>query len=117
MHVQLLKSKIHKARVTQSDLHYEGSLTLDAELMSAADMVPGERVQIVNLNNGSRIETYLIEGEVGSGVCALNGPAARSGAVGDPVHVISYCLLEAGEDTRNMPLTVHVSEDNRPTGV
>jgi len=110
------KSKVHGLRVTETVLHYEGSLTLDAELMSAADMVPGERVQIVNLNTGSRIETYLIEGEVGSGVCALNGPAARSGAVGDPVHVISYCLLEAGEDTRNMPLTVHVSEGNRPTG-
>ncbi len=110
------KSKVHGLRVTDTVLHYSGSLTLDAELMASADMVSGERVQIVNINNGSRVETYLIEGEAGSGVCALNGPAARSGEVGDPVHVISYCMMDADEDTTDMPKAVHVDDKNRPVG-
>ncbi|HJN16982.1 MAG TPA: aspartate 1-decarboxylase [Armatimonadota bacterium] len=110
----MAKSKVHGLRITDTVLRYSGSLTLDADLMAAADMVPGERVQIVNINNGSRVETYLIEGDAGSGVCALNGPAARSGEIGDPVHVISYCMMDADEDTSDMPMSVHVDENNRP---
>jgi aspartate 1-decarboxylase len=108
------KSKLHGLHITGADLNYGGSLTLDAGLMQAADLVPGERVQIVNLNNGSRIETYLIQGAEGCGECILNGPAARCGAVGDVVHVISYALLAVDEDTQGLPRTVTVDSSNRP---
>jgi len=107
------KSKLHGLRITETDLNYEGSITLDAELLAAADILVGERVQIVNLSNGARIETYAIEGQAGSGVCALNGPAARTGEVGDMVHVISYALADAAEDIRGLPRTVHVDGENR----
>src|SRR5882724_9203688 len=90
----LFKSKIHRATVTQAELYYEGSLTLDRDLMRAADMLPYEQVAIVNVNNGERFETYLIEGPAGSGVVCLNGPAARKGAVGDEIVIISYGLFE-----------------------
>jgi aspartate 1-decarboxylase len=108
------KSKLHGLRVTDTDLHYGGSLTLDADLLAAADIVPGERVQVVNLNNGNRLETYAIEGRAGSGECVLNGPAALRGATGDLVHVISYGLVDADEDTRGLPRSVAVDERNRP---
>lgn len=107
------KSKLHGLRITNTYLHYEGSITLDADLMVAADIVPGERVQIVNLNNGSRIETYVIEGKAGAGECVLNGPAARMGQVGDVVHVISYAIAHADEDTHDLPRAVHVDETSR----
>ncbi|MGQ9730308.1 MAG: aspartate 1-decarboxylase [Candidatus Zipacnadales bacterium] len=108
------RSKLHGLRVTETQLNYGGSLTLDADLMVAADLVAGERVQIVNLNNGNRIETYVIEGQAGSGDCILNGPAARCGAVGDMIHVIAYGLVEAGEKTNGLPRVVRVDEHNRP---
>jgi aspartate 1-decarboxylase len=110
------KSKLHGLHVTGADLHYGGSLTLDPDLMAAADLVPGERVQVVNLNNGNRLETYVIEGTAGSGECVLNGPAALRGSVGDVVHVISYALLDGDADTRGLPRTVTVDERNRPVG-
>ena len=110
------KSKLHGLHVTDANLHYGGSLTLDPDLMAAADIVPGERVQVVNLSNGSRIETYAIEGTRGSGECVLNGPAALRGEVGDVVHVISYALVEVDEDTRGLPKSVTVDERNRPVG-
>lgn len=90
----MLKSKLHGAVVTQTELHYGGSLTIDADLMDAADLLADERVQIVNLSNGSRMETYVIVGERGSGIICLNGPAARLAEVGDTVHVLSYCLVD-----------------------
>lgn len=101
----MLKSKLHGAVVTQTELHYGGSITIDADLMDAADLLDGERVQIVNLNNGSRMETYVIEGERGGGVICLNGPAARLATVGDTVHVLSYCLVE---DAQARALTARV---------
>ncbi|MBM3499852.1 MAG: aspartate 1-decarboxylase [Armatimonadetes bacterium] len=110
----IAKSKLHGLRVTATDLNYGGSLTLDADLLKAADLVAGERVQVVNLNNGHRLETYVIEGPAGSGECILNGPAALRGSPGDIVHVISYGLYPDGEDTRGLPKSVVVDESNRP---
>lgn len=110
----LFKSKIHRATITQADLYYEGSLTLDSELMKAADLLPFEQVSIVNVNNGERFETYLIEGPAGSGVVCLNGPAARKGAVGDEIIIISYGQFEDSEELRFFePTIVHVDKRNR----
>ena len=110
------KSKLHGLRVTETNLAYGGSLTLDPDLMAAADIVPGERVQVVNLDNGNRLETYIIEGRPGSGDCILNGPAALKGEVGQTVHVISYALFGPDEDTRDMPRSVVVDNQNRVAG-
>ena len=93
----MLKSKIHRATVTEANLNYEGSITIDSALMKAADILPGEKVEVFNVNNGLRFETYAIEGKKGSGVVCLNGPAARAGCVGDEVIVVAYALLEEGE--------------------
>ena len=90
MQIEILKSKIHRAVITEANLQYVGSLTLDEDLMEAANMIEHEKIQVVNVNNGERLETYLIKGKRGSGVVCLNGPAARKGAVGDPVVIISY---------------------------
>ena len=110
----LFKSKIHRATITQADLYYEGSLTLDADLMKAADLLPFEQVSIVNVNNGERFETYLIEGPAGSGVVCLNGPAARKGAVGDEIIIISYGQFEDSEELRFFePTIIHVDKRNR----
>ncbi len=97
MDIEILKSKVHRAVITEANLNYVGSLTLDEDLMDAANMIENEKVQIVNVNNGTRIETYLIKGKRGSGTCCLNGPAARQGAVGDIVIVISYARLDFGK--------------------
>src|ERR1700733_13749953 len=93
MQIEILKSKVHRAVITEADLNYIGSLTLDEDLMKAANMIENEKIQVVNVNNGERIETYLIKGKAGSGICCLNGPAARKGAVGDIVIILSYCSL------------------------
>src|SRR4029079_9720151 len=93
MTISVLKSKIHRAVITEANLNYVGSLTLDEDLMDAANLIEHEKVQIVNVNNGERIETYLITVYRGAGGCCLNGPAARRGAVGDVVIIISYCTL------------------------
>nr|BAL60009.1 aspartate 1-decarboxylase precursor [Candidatus Acetothermum autotrophicum] len=113
MHIELLKSKIHRARVTGTDLHYEGSLTLDSLLMEAAQLVPFEKVDVVNINNGSRLQTYVIAGPAGSGIVQLNGAAARWGAVGDLVIILSYGSYEPAEAHRHKPRIVHVDEHNR----
>ncbi len=97
MKIQVVKSKIHRVTVTQADLNYVGSITIDEALMEAANLIEGERVQIVNVNNGERIETYVIPGDKGSGVICLNGPAARRVAVGDIVIIIGYCYLDFEE--------------------
>jgi aspartate 1-decarboxylase len=117
----MCKSKIHRARVTHASLDYVGSLTVDRDLMEAANLVEFEKVQVVNVNNGARFETYLIEGERGSGVLQLNGAAARLGAIGDYVIVIAYGEYEEAElgaDYR--PAVVFVDAENRiadPEGV
>jgi len=110
----LCKSKIHRATLTGADLNYEGSLTLDRALMDAADMRPYERVQVVNVNNGARLETYLIPGEPGSGVVQLNGAGARLGQPGDIVILMTYGEFEDDEvDERFSPRVVLVDERNR----
>ena len=109
----MCKSKVHRAVLTGADLHYEGSLTLDATLMKAADILPFEKVQVVNVNNGSRLETYVIEGERNSGTIQLNGAAARLGAPGDHMIVISYADYEESELENFTPKLVFVDEKNR----
>jgi len=110
----MCKSKIHRATLTGADLHYEGSLTVDHELMDAADMRPFEKVQVVNVNTGARLETYLIAGEPGSGTVQLNGAAARLGMPGDLVIVISYAEYSEAELLPNFePLVILVDQQNR----
>ena len=113
MNISVLKSKVHRAVITEANLNYVGSLTLDEDLMDAANFIEHEKVQIVNVNNGERIETYLIKGKRGSGVCCLNGPAARKGAVGDVVIIISYCTLPFEEAKRFKPWLVFPKEGNK----
>ena len=108
-----LKSKLNRVTITQAELHYHGSITIDRELMDAADLLVYEKVQIVNVNNGERLETYVIEGERGSGVICLNGPAARLAAVGDIVHVLGYGMFEADEARALAPQIVVVGPDNK----
>ncbi|MBN8663575.1 MAG: aspartate 1-decarboxylase [Chitinophagales bacterium] len=113
MLIEVIKSKIHRVTITEANLHYVGSLTLDADLMAAANMIEGEKVQIVNVNNGERIETYLIKGKAGSGVVCLNGPAARRGAVGDLVVIISYAQMDFETAKQFQPWVVFPKEGNR----
>lgn len=97
MFIEVVKSKIHKVTVTEANLQYVGSITIDEKLMEAAHILENEKVQVVNINNGERLETYVIKGKRGSGNICLNGPAARKAAVGDIVIIISYALMDAGE--------------------
>lgn len=113
MQIEVLKSKVHRAVITEANLDYIGSLTLDVALMEAAGMIENEKVQVVNANNGERIETYLIKGERGSGVCCLNGPAARRGLKGDVVIIISYCILPLEEAKEHEPMVVFPKEGNQ----
>src|SRR6201990_2367570 len=112
----MLKSKIHRATVTQADLHYVGSITIDHELMDAADLLPGEQVAIVDIDNGARLETYVIAGPRGSGVIGINGAAARLVHEGDLVIIISYCTVTDAEARTLRPRVVFVDADNRITG-
>ncbi|NYD68028.1 aspartate 1-decarboxylase [Agromyces atrinae] len=109
----MLKGKIHRATVTHADLHYVGSLTVDRDLMDAADLLPGEQVAVVDVTNGARLETYVIEGERGSGVIGVNGAAAHLIGTGDLVIVISYAQLDEAEARSFRPSIVHVDESNR----
>ena len=109
----MMKSKIHRATVTQADLDYVGSVTLDAALMEAADLLEGEQVAIVDITNGARIETYVIPGPRGSGVIGINGAAAHLVHPGDLVIIMSYAVLDDGEARALKPLVVHVDEQNR----
>jgi aspartate 1-decarboxylase len=108
----MLKSKIHRATVTQADLHYVGSVTIDEDLLDAADLLPGEQVAIVDVTNGARLETYAIPGERGSGVIGINGAAAHLVHPGDLVIVISYGLMDETEAKSHIPRVVHVDADN-----
>ena len=109
----MLKSKIHRAKLTGTELDYEGSIAIDRELMDAADLLPGEQVHVLNLNNTARLVTYVIEAEAGSGTMMLNGPAARLGMPGDPVVVLAYCAVADDEARRLKPKIVKVDERNR----
>lgn len=113
MEIEVLKSKIHRAVITEANLNYVGSLTLDEDLMLAANLIEYEKVQIVNVNNGTRIETYLIKGKKGSGVCCLNGPAARQGAVGDIVIIISYATMDFEKAKTFTPWVVFPKDNNK----
>lgn len=119
MMIQRFKSKIHRAVVTEANLNYVGSITIDADLLDAANLLEGERVQIVNNNNGERLETYTIKGERGSGVICLNGAAARRCQVGDVVIIIAYAWMEVEEARNFEPSIVFVDEDNHiiPAGL
>src|SRR5436305_9595393 len=111
----MFKSKIHRATVTQADLHYVGSVTIDADLLDAADLLPGELVHIVDITNGARLETYVIEGERGSGVIGINGAAAHLTHPGDLVILIAYAQMETAEAKAFVPSVVFVDGDNRIT--
>lgn len=108
----MMKSKIHRATVTEADLNYVGSITIDEQLMEAADLLENEKVQIVNNNNGARLETYVITGPRGSGVICLNGAAARLVQPGDNVIIISYAMMSAEELRSHKPKVVFVDENN-----
>lgn len=114
MYRTMMKSKIHRATVTEANLNYVGSITIDEDLMEAADLLENEKVQIVNNNNGARLETYVIKGERGSGVICLNGAAARLVQPGDNVIIISYAMLSKEEYDNHTPTVVIVDELNKP---
>ncbi len=109
----ILKSKIHGAHVTQTNLYYEGSITIDKKLMKAADIIVGEKVEVLNLNNGGRLETYAIKGKAGSGVVCLNGPAARGACVGDEIIIVSYIIADDKEIKTIKPKIIKVDGRNR----
>ncbi|AMM50942.1 MULTISPECIES: aspartate 1-decarboxylase [Hymenobacteraceae] len=113
MQIEVLKSKIHRAKVTQAELHYVGSITIDEDLLDAANMVPHEKVTIVNVNNGERFETYIIKGERGSGMICLNGPAARKVQVGDVIIIISYALIPFQDARAHEPTVIFPDQHNR----
>lgn len=113
MQIEVLKSKIHRAVITEANLNYVGSLTLDEDLMDAANMIENEKIQVVNVNNGERIETYIIKGKRGSGTVCLNGPAARRGAAGDIIIIISYALMDFEEAKTFKPAVIFPKEGNR----
>lgn len=113
MLITFCKAKIAHARITQSELYYEGSITIDEEVLRAVGILPGEKVDVLNINNGSRLETYVIAGRAGSGQICLNGPAARQGYVGDKLIIISYALVTPDEARTMKTSTVHLDDANR----
>lgn len=113
MQIELLKSKIHRVKITEAELHYVGSISIDENLMEAANIIEGEKVQIVNINNGERLETYVIKGDRGTGMICLNGPAARKAQVGDIVIIISYALMDFEEAKNFKPTVIFPDEENR----
>jgi aspartate 1-decarboxylase len=113
MIIEVLKSKIHRAKVTQAELNYVGSITIDEALIEAANIIPNEKVQIVNNNNGARFETYVIKGERGSGTICLNGATARLAAVGDIVIIMSYGYMEMEEAKTYQPILIFPDSDNK----
>ncbi len=117
MFLTVFKSKIHRATVTEANLHYMGSITIDETLLKAADILPGEKVQVVNNNNGNRLETYVIAGKPDSGVICLNGAAARLVQPGDTVIIITYAMMSRSEALNYQPQVVMVDETNRITSL
>lgn len=113
MTIQVLKSKIHRLTVTQAELHYVGSITLDENLMDAANLIENEKVQVLNVNNGERIETYVIKGDRGSGIACLNGPAARKFIVGDIIIVVSYASMDFEAAKVWRPSVIFPTDENK----
>lgn len=113
MNIYMFKSKIHRATLTGADLDYEGSISIDSDLLEASGILPGEQVHVVNLNNGSRLVTYVIKDEKGSGTIMLNGPAARLGLKGDKVVIIAYCEMDTESAKKYKPTVVKVDENNK----
>lgn len=113
MMIEVLKSKIHRARVTQAELNYVGSITIDEDLMDSANLIANEKVQVVNNNNGARLETYVIKGERGTGTVCLNGAAARLVQVGDIIIIISYALMDVKDAKQHTPTIVFPDNNNR----
>lgn len=113
MRIEVMKSKIHRVKITQAELHYVGSITIDEALMNAANLIEGEKVQVVNINNGERLETYVIKGEKNSGTICLNGPAARKAQVGDIVIIISYASMDFEEAKTFKPWLIFPTPENR----
>ncbi len=113
MRIEILKSKIHRAKITQAELHYVGSIAIDEDLMDAANLLEGEKVTVVNINNGERLDTYVIKGERGSGMVCLNGPAARKAQVGDIVIIISYASMKFKKAKVFKPTIIFPTPDNK----
>ena len=113
MQIEVFKSKIHRAKVTQAELHYVGSITLDEDLMDAANIIENEKVQIVNVNNGERFETYVIKGDRGSGTVCLNGPAARKVHVGDVIIIVTYAIMNYDEAKSHQPSVIFPDDNNK----
>lgn len=113
MIIEVLKSKIHRAKITQAELNYVGSITIDEDLIEAANIIPNEKVQIVNNNNGARFETYVIKGERGSGTVCLNGATARLAQVGDIVIIMSYASMEMDDARKYEPILIFPDTDNK----
>lgn len=113
MQIQVLKSKIHRVTITEANLNYVGSITIDEDLMDAANLIENEKVQVVNVNNGERLETYVITGPRGTGVCCLNGPAARKAAVGDIVIIISYAQMDFEAAKTFKPWVIFPQSNNK----
>ena len=112
MHIEVLKSKIHRVKITEANLHYIGSITIDEDLMDAANLIENEKVSVLNIDNGERIDTYVIKGTRGSGMICMNGPAARRIAVADTVIVISYATMDFEEAKKHAPVIIFPKEDN-----
>ena len=112
MYIEVLKSKIHRVRVTEADLNYIGSITIDEDLMDAANIIEGEKVQVLNINNGERFETYVIKGKRGSGEICLNGPAARKAQVGDIIIIVSYAWMTPEEARNFKPIIIFPDENS-----
>ncbi|HOW35695.1 MAG TPA: aspartate 1-decarboxylase [Candidatus Omnitrophota bacterium] len=113
MLITICKSKITNATITQTELYYQGSITVDEKLLKAVNIIPGEKVEVLNINNGARIETYTIAGKAGSGQVCLNGPAARSGCVGDKLIILSYCLAEPKEASTYTMKVISLDDSNK----
>ena len=113
MRIEVLKSKIHRVKITQAELHYVGSIAIDEDIMDAANIIEGEKVQIVNVNNGERLDTYVIRGERGTGTICMNGPAARRAQVGDIIIIISYASMEVEEAKKFKPTILFPGPDNK----
>lgn len=112
MQIELLKSKIHRVKITEANLHYIGSITIDEDLMEAANIIENEKVQVLDIDNGERLETYVIKGTRGSGMICMNGPAARRINVGDTVIIISYAVMDFEEAKKFKPYIIFPKEDN-----
>jgi aspartate 1-decarboxylase len=113
MFITILKSKIHNATVTEANLYYEGSITIDEKLMQAAGLLEAEKVEVLNLNSGQRLETYVIKGEAGSGVICLNGPAARRVCPGDKVIIVAYAMVDEKQAPQTKAKVIKVDERNQ----